>query len=40
MIKIREIQEKDYPEAARIWRDVLNIPVADEYLAETYAKIG
>jgi len=26
MIEIRTIQEKDYPEMARIWRDVLDIP--------------
>lgn len=33
MIGIRAIQEKDYPEVARIWRDVLDIPVTDECLA-------
>ena len=40
MIEIRAIQKKDYPEVARIWRDVLDIPVTDECLAETYAKMG
>lgn len=40
MIEIRTIQKKDYPEMARIWRDVLDIPVKDEVLAETYAKMG
>ena len=40
MIEIRAIREKDYPEVARIWRDVLDIPVTDECLAETYAKMG
>ena len=40
MIEIRAIQKKDYPEVARIWREVLDIPVTDECLAETYAKMG
>ena len=39
-VVIRDIREKDYPEVARIWRDVLDIPVTDECLAETYAKMG
>lgn len=40
MIEIRAIREKDYPEVARIWRDVLDIPASDERLVETYAKNG
>lgn len=40
MIEIRAIQEKDYPEVTRIWRDVLDIPVSDECLAETYGRMG
>lgn len=40
MVVIRDIREKDYPEVARIWRDVLGIPVTDECLAETYDKMG
>lgn len=35
-----DIREKDYPKVARIWHDVLDIPVTDERLAETYGKIG
>ena len=40
MIEIRAIQKKDYPEVARIWREVLDIPVSDECLVETYAKMS
>ena len=40
MVEIRYIQEKDYPEVAGIWRNVLDIPVTDECLAETYAKMS
>ena len=40
MVAIRDIREKDYPEMARIWRDVLDIPVTDECLAETYGRMG
>lgn len=40
MVKIRIIQEKDYPEVADIWRNVLDIPVTDECLSETYAKMS
>ena len=40
MVAVRVIREKDYPEMARIWRDVFDMPVTDECLAETYAKMG
>ena len=40
VVKIRYIQEKDYPEVADIWRDVLDIPVTDACLSETYAKMS
>ena len=40
MIEIRYLQEKDYPEVADIWRNVLEIPVTDECLSETYAKMS
>ena len=40
MIGIRVIQERDCPERARIWRDVLDIPISDECLAETYGRMG
>ena len=40
MIEIRYIQEKDYPEAADIWRSVLGIPVTDECLSDTYGKMS
>lgn len=36
MIEIRAIQEKDYPEVARIWRDVLDIP--EDYRSVYYWK--
>ena len=39
MTEIRTIQEKDYPEVAEIWRNVLDVPVSDECLSETYAKM-
>ncbi len=39
MTEIRTIQEKDYPEVADIWRSVLDIPVSDECVSETYAKM-
>ena len=39
MIESRFIQEKDYPQVADIWRTVLDIPVTDECLTETYAKM-
>lgn len=35
-----EIFKKGLPERARIWRDVLDIPVLDECLAETYGRMG
>lgn len=38
MIEIRAIQEKDYPEVARIWRDVLDIP--EDYRSVYYWKGG
>jgi len=40
MVFIRDIRERDCPEVARIWRDVLDIPVSDECLAETYGRMG
>ena len=40
MIEIRTIQKKDYPEVADIWRNVLEIPVTDECLSETYKKMS
>ena len=40
MIEIRFIQEKDYPQVADIWRNVLDIPVTDECLSETYTKMN
>ena len=40
MVVIRDIREKDYPEMARIWRDVLDIPATDECLAEAYGKMS
>ena len=40
MVEIRMIQEKDYPEVADIWRNVLDVPVTDECLSETYAKMS
>ena len=40
MIEIRTIQEEDYPEVADIWRNVLEIPVTDECLSETYKKMS
>lgn len=39
MIEIRDIQEKDYPEVADIWRNVLDVSVTDKCLAETYAQM-
>ena len=39
-IEIRRIRESDYPEVAYIWRSVLDIPVTDECLSETYAKMS
>ena len=35
MVVIRDIREKDYPEMARILRDVLDTPVTEECLDET-----
>ena len=40
MTEIRTIQEKDYPEVAEIWRNVLDVPVSDECLSETYARMS
>ena len=40
MVEVRYIQEKDYPEVADIQRNVLDIPVTDDCLAETYAKMS
>ena len=39
-IEIRPIREKDYPEVAHIWRNVLDVPVTDECLSETYKKMS
>lgn len=39
-IAIRKLREEDYDAVAEIWRDVLDIPVTDECLAETYEKMG
>ena len=36
---IREIEEKDYMSVAVIWREVLDIPVTDEELNNTYGKM-
>ncbi|MBR0082026.1 MAG: GNAT family N-acetyltransferase [Clostridia bacterium] len=33
---IRKIREEDYPAAAQIWRDVLDVPVGDEEAARIY----
>lgn len=39
-IAIREIESKDYPAVAAIWRDVLEIPSAtDEVTAKTYEQM-
>ena len=37
---IRAIQERDYPAVAAIWRDVLDVPVTDVELADTYAEMA
>ena len=36
---IREMEEKDYMSVAVIWREVLDIPVTDEELNNTYGKM-
>ena len=38
-VTIREIEEKDYMSVAVIWREVLDIPVTDEELNNTYGKM-
>ena len=38
-VEIRRIHEEDYMSAAEIWRNVLDIPVTDECLRKTYAKM-
>ena len=35
-VTIREIEKKDYPAVASLWRDVLDVPTTDEDLETTY----
>ena len=38
-VRIRKLQRQDYQAVAEIWRDVLDIPVADGELCATYEKM-
>ena len=38
-VVIRKIEERDYQSVAEIWRNVLDIPVGDAELADTYGKM-
>ena len=40
MVLIRKIQEEDYGAVAAIWREVLDVPVSDEDLAQIYRKMA
>ena len=40
MVLIRKIQEEDYKAAAMIWREVIDVPVSDEDLAQIYRKMA
>ena len=40
MVLIRKIQEEDYGAAASIWRDVIDVTVSDEDLAQIYRKMA
>ncbi|MDY6392497.1 MAG: GNAT family N-acetyltransferase [Bacilli bacterium] len=38
-VAIREIEKKDYPAVAFIWREVLDVPTTDDDLKKTYEKM-
>lgn len=38
-VAIREIEKKDYPAAASIWREVLDVPTTDDDLKKTHEKM-
>lgn len=38
-VAIREIEKKDYPAVASIWREVLDVPTTDDDLKKTYEKM-
>ena len=40
MVLIRKIREEDYEAAAAIWREVLDVPVSNEDLAQIYRKMA
>ena len=40
MVLIRKIREEDYEAAGMIWREVLDVPVSDEDLAQIYRKMS
>ena len=38
-VRIRKLQRTDFKAVAKIWREVLDIPVTDDELCETYEKM-
>ena len=40
MVLVRKIREEDYQAAAMIWREVIDVPVSDEDLAQIYRKMA
>ena len=38
-VRIRKLQRTDYQAVAKIWRDILDIPVTDAEVCETYEKM-